>query len=55
MPKSVAQITGLLVTTIVVFGTDVDVFFAVPLGIMAGALATAFVAASEFRLKAKKI
>ena len=54
MPKTVAQVTGLLVTTIVVFGADMDVFYAVPLGIMSGALATFFVAASEFRLKAKK-
>ncbi len=55
MPKSVAQVTGLLVTTIVVFGTDMDVFFAVPLGIMSGALATFFVAASEYRLQAARI
>ena len=55
MPKTVAQVTGLLVTTIVVFGTDLDVFYSVPLGIFAGALATFFVAVSEFSLKAKKL
>ena len=42
MPK-VAHLTGIIVTAIVVLGTDVDVFIAVPLGILAGALATFFV------------
>jgi len=46
MPKF-AQITGMIVTTIVVFGTDTDVLLAVPLGILAGGLATFFVALSE--------
>jgi hypothetical protein len=49
MPK-VAHLTGLIVTTIVVFGADVDVFIAVPLGILAGALATFFVAMGEKRM-----
>jgi hypothetical protein len=53
MPKNVAQITGLLVTSIVAFGTDTDVFYAMPLGIMSGALATFFVALSDFTQKAK--
>ncbi|MGC9954039.1 MAG: hypothetical protein ABSD21_07160 [Rhizomicrobium sp.] len=52
MPK-VAQLTGLIVTAIVVFGTDADVFIAVPLGILAGALATFFVALAEKRETAK--
>ena len=39
LPKSVAQLTGVLVTAIVAFGTDLDVFYAMPLGIFAGALA----------------
>jgi len=52
MPK-VAQLTGIIVTAIVVFGTDVDVFVAVPLGIFAGALATFFVALAEQRETAK--
>ncbi len=47
MPKSVAQLTGMLVTAIVVFGTDVDVTWSVPLGIFAGALAMFFVSLSE--------
>ncbi len=47
MPKNVAQFTGVMVTAIIVFGTDMDVFYAMPLGIMAGALATFFVALSE--------
>ena len=52
MPK-VAHLTGMIVTAIVVFGTDVDVFIAVPLGILAGALATFFVALAEKREPAK--
>jgi hypothetical protein len=55
MPKNVAQFTGIIVTAIVVFGTDTDVFTAMPLGIVAGALATFFVALSDFKLKAAKI
>jgi len=42
-----AQVTGMIVTTIVVFGTDADVLLAIPLGILAGALATFFVSLSE--------
>jgi hypothetical protein len=53
MPKNVAQWTGLAVTTIIVLGCDMDVLYAMPLGIMAGALATLFVALSEAREKAK--
>jgi len=47
MPRSIAQVTGVLVTAIIVFGTDMDVFYAMPLGIMAGALATFFVAMAD--------
>lgn len=47
LPKSVAQLTGVLVTAIVAFGTDLDVYYAMPLGIFAGALAVFFVAVSE--------
>lgn len=49
MPKNVAQLTGIIVTAIIVFGTDLDVVYAVPLGIFAGALATFFVALSGER------
>jgi hypothetical protein len=52
MPK-VAQLTGMIVTGIVVLGTDADVLVAVPVGVLAGALATFFVALSEKRLAAK--
>ena len=52
MPK-MAQLTGIVVTAIVVFGTDADVFTAVPLGILAGALATFFVALAEKRAAVK--
>ena len=47
LPKSVAQLTGVLVTAIVAFGTDIDVYYAVPLGVFAGALAIFFVSLSE--------
>ena len=47
MPKSIAQWTGLVVTSIVVFGCDMDVVYAVPLGIVAGAMATFFMALAE--------
>lgn len=46
MPKF-AQITGMIVTSIVVMGTDMDVLMAVPLGILAGGLAMFFVSLSE--------
>ncbi len=49
MPKNVAQLTGMIVTAIVVFGTDLDVYYAVPLGIFAGAIATLLVTLSEYR------
>lgn len=50
MPKSIGQWTGLIVTTIVVFGCDLDVLYAVPLGFFAGALATFFMALGEHRM-----
>jgi hypothetical protein len=49
MPKSVAQLTGVLVTAIVAFGTDLDAVWSVPLGVGAGALALFFVSLSEAR------
>jgi hypothetical protein len=54
MPKNVAQFTGMVVTTIIVMGSDIDVFYALPLGIFAGALATLFVAVSDGYEKAMK-
>ncbi|HEX4533745.1 MAG TPA: hypothetical protein VH000_05900 [Rhizomicrobium sp.] len=51
MPRNVGQWTGLIVTTIIVLGCDLDVLYAVPLGILAGALATYFVALSDERAK----
>jgi hypothetical protein len=47
IPRSVAQLTGVVVTAIVAFGTDTDVYYAVPLGVFAGALAMFFVSLSE--------
>ena len=37
MNKTLAQVTGVAVTSIVVLGTDMDVVYAVPLGLFAGA------------------
>jgi hypothetical protein len=54
MPYSIGQWTGLIVTTIVVLGCDMDVAYAVPLGILAGALATFFVTLADARMAAKK-
>lgn len=54
MPKF-AQITGMVVTSIVVFGTDTDVLLAVPLGLLAGGLATFFVSLSDYRDAARKL
>ncbi len=47
MPTTLAQWTGIAVTSIVVLGADTDVLFAVPLGLFAGALATFFSACAE--------
>ncbi|HWA68619.1 MAG TPA: hypothetical protein VG821_02150 [Rhizomicrobium sp.] len=44
-----AQLTGVIVAGIVGFGTDGDLFVAIPLGVFAGALATFFVSMSEAR------
>jgi hypothetical protein len=52
MPKNVAQWTGLAVTAIIVFGCDMDVLTAMPLGIMAGALATFFVSLEDHKRRA---
>ena len=49
IPKSVAQLTGMLVTAIITFGTDADVTYAMPMGVAAGALAMFFVAMAEGR------
>jgi hypothetical protein len=49
LPKSVAQLTGVVVCGIVVFGTDLDVAYAMPLGILSGALAVFFVSVAEGR------
>ena len=49
MPKTVAQWTGVAVTAIIVFGCDVDVIYAMPLGILAGALATFFISLDDQR------
>ena len=47
MPRTVAQLTGVLVTAVVTFGTDLDAAWSVPLGVFAGALALFFVSLSD--------
>ncbi len=54
MPKSIAQLTGILVTAIVAFGTDLDITWSVPFGILAGALAMFFVSLSEAKAVFRK-
>ena len=51
MPKNYAQWVGIFVTAVVVLGTDMDVVYAMPLGIIAGALAVFFVTLSEWKLE----
>jgi len=48
MPKTLAQWTGLAVTAIVVLGCDMDVVYAMPLGVFAGALATFFMTFADY-------
>jgi len=55
MPKNVAQLTGMIVTAIIVFGTDLDVYTAMPLGLFAGALATFFVALADYRAEPEPV
>jgi hypothetical protein len=55
MPRNVAQLTGMVVTAIIVFGTDLDVYYAMPLGLFAGALATFFVALADYRAQPEPI
>ena len=50
---NVAQLTGMIVTSIIVFGTDMDTIYAMPLGIMAGALTMFFVALFDYRQAAR--
>ena len=55
MPKNVAQLTGMIVTAIIVFGTDMDVYYAMPLGIFAGALVTLIVTVAEYRAQPEPV
>ena len=54
MPKTLAQWTGVAVTAIVVSGSDMDILYAVPLGIFAGALATFFSSLAEATIPAAR-
>ena len=51
MRFNLAQWTGIAVTTIVVAGSDMDVLYAVPMGVIAGALATLFSAIAHSALE----
>ena len=53
IPKTAAQFTGMVVTGIVTFGTDLDVTYAVPLGIFAGALAVFFLSFAQAETRAQ--
>jgi hypothetical protein len=53
MPKTLAQLTGIIVCGIVTFGADLDVTYAIPLGICAGALATFFMALADAKALAR--
>ena len=53
LPKSVAQLAGVIVCSIVVFGTDLDVAYAVPLGVLSGGFAVFFVSVAESRERAR--
>jgi uncharacterized membrane protein len=55
MPKNIAQWTGITVTAIVVLGCDTSIFYAMPLGIFAGALATFLVAIAESKMAASAV
>jgi hypothetical protein len=54
MPKTLAQWTGVAVTAIVVSGSDIDLLYAIPLGIFAGALATFFSSLADSALPASR-
>jgi hypothetical protein len=49
MPKNVAQWTGLTVTAVIGLGCDRDVIWALPIGLLAGILASLLVALDERR------
>lgn len=53
MPKSLAKLTGIIVCAIVAFGTDLDLTYAMPLGVAAGALAIFFVSLMEAQQRGK--
>jgi hypothetical protein len=42
LPRSIAQLTGVVVAGIVGFGTDSDLFVAIPLGVFAGSFTALF-------------
>jgi hypothetical protein len=54
VPYTIGQWTGLAVTAIVVLGCDLDVVYAMPLGIMAGALATFFMTLADAKTAARE-
>ena len=55
MPKTVAQLAGILVTAIVTLGTDLDVVYSVPLGVFAGAFVVFAMTVTDTRPSLAKI
>ena len=54
MPRSVGQWTGLAVTLIIALGCDRDVFYALPIGVLAGGVAAGLVALDDWRIAASQ-
>ena len=55
MPKNVAQWTGLIVTAVIGLGCDRAVIWALPIGIMAGVLASLLAALDERRFAMRPV
>jgi hypothetical protein len=51
---AMAQITGVAVTSIIVLGNDFEIMFALPAGLLAGALAMLFARTAERTLRPRK-
>jgi hypothetical protein len=49
VPKDIAEWTGVFVTAAIVAGTDKDVIYAMPLGVLAGSLCGLFIVLADHR------
>ena len=54
MPRNVGQWTGLAVTLVIALGCDRDVFYALPIGVLASVLAAGLVALDDWRIAASR-